>query len=151
MPEIEEHIRRAMEEGKFENLPGKGKPLDLGDDSLADPEWRLAHHMLRSSGYTLPWIALRQEIEMESEAARATLKRAWEWREAARAQGQPDERVEGEWGRAVEAFRGRVAGINKKIFDFNLQAPSERLQLLRLDAEREIAAVMAGAHHAESG
>ena len=29
MPNIEELMRRAMAEGKFDNLPGKGKPIDL--------------------------------------------------------------------------------------------------------------------------
>jgi DnaJ family protein C protein 28 len=144
MPEIEEHIRRAIEEGKFDNLPGQGKPLDLGDDTLADPDWRLAHHMLRSSGYSLPWIELRQEIQAEADTARGTLRRAWEWREAALAQGQPSERVQGEWMRAVEAFRKQTESINKKIFNYNLQAPSEIVQLFKLDTEREIAAVVAG-------
>jgi len=142
MPEIEEHIRRAIEEGKFDNLSGQGKPLDLGDDSLADPEWRLAQHMLRSSGYSLPWIELRREILAEAETARGTLKRAWEWRGAALSEGQPYERVQGEWGRAVEAFRKHIESTNKKIFNYNLQAPSEIVQLLKLDAEREINAVM---------
>ena len=42
MPDIEEEISRAMREGKFSNLAGKGKPLRLEDDQFADPEWRLA-------------------------------------------------------------------------------------------------------------
>ena len=41
---------------------GKGKPLRLEDDSLEDPEWRMAYHMLREGGFSLPWIELRQEI-----------------------------------------------------------------------------------------
>ncbi len=61
MSNIEDHIRRAIEEGKFDDLPGKGKPLKLEDDPFVDPEWRLAHHMLRCSGFSLPWIERRQE------------------------------------------------------------------------------------------
>ena len=34
---IEEIIREAMEKGEFDNLPGKGKPLDL-DAYFATPE-----------------------------------------------------------------------------------------------------------------
>jgi DnaJ family protein C protein 28 len=151
MPEIEEHIRRAIEEGKFNDLPGQGKPLNLDDDSLADPDWRLAHHMLRSSGYSLPWIELRQEIQAEAERARDTVRRAWEWRGAALSEGHPYGRAQGEWERAGEAFRKQIEVINKKIFDYNLQAPSEIVQLLKLDAEREIAAVVAGNREAESG
>jgi hypothetical protein len=32
----EERIRQAVERGEFDDLPGAGKPLDLGDD---DPAW----------------------------------------------------------------------------------------------------------------
>ena len=34
MPKIEEHIRRAIEEGSFEDLPGKGQPLHLYENPL---------------------------------------------------------------------------------------------------------------------
>ncbi|MEA3440806.1 MAG: DUF1992 domain-containing protein [Chloroflexota bacterium] len=56
MTGIEEHIRRAMEEGKFDDLPGKGKPLRLDHNPHEDPQWRTAYRMLRNSGFTLPWI-----------------------------------------------------------------------------------------------
>jgi hypothetical protein len=80
--DIEEHIRRAIESGKFDDLPGKGKPLNLDDDQWVDSDWRLAHHTLKSAGYTLPWIEMLKEIDLEIEAARLALRRAWEWRSA---------------------------------------------------------------------
>jgi DnaJ family protein C protein 28 len=130
-----------MSQGEFDDLPGKGQPLRLDVNPLEDPEWRLAYHMLRSSGYTLPWIEMRQEIEVEIGAARAALERAWAWRRESLAAGQPDELVSAEWDRAAAAFRARVGEINHRIADYNLQAPVERLQRLKLDAEREIRGV----------
>ena len=56
MPNIDEHIRKAQQEGKFDDLPGKGKPLKLEDDPHADPAWQLAFRMLKEAGYSLPWI-----------------------------------------------------------------------------------------------
>ena len=56
MNKAEDQIRRAMEEGKFDDLPGEGKPLRLENDPFEDPEWRMAHHVLRNGGFTLPWI-----------------------------------------------------------------------------------------------
>lgn len=138
MPRIDDHIQRAIEEGKFDDLPGKGKPLHLDETPLEDPDWRLAHHMLREAGYSLPWIELRKEIEAEIEAIRVELRQAWEWRQTALAEKQPYERVEEEWQRAVKAFGEKVEGINKKIFDFNLQAPAERVQIRKLEVEREV-------------
>jgi DnaJ family protein C protein 28 len=141
MPEIDDHIQKAINEGKFDDLPGKGKPLNLEDNPHANPDWRLAHHLLKSSGYTLPWIAARQEIEEQIEAARASLGRAWEWRQRALQGAQPYAQADAEWGRAVRAFQEQVEKINKKIFDYNLQTPSEKFQLLKLSAEKEVEAV----------
>ena len=141
MSDIEDHIRKALEDGKFDDLPGKGKPLNLDDNPYADPEWQLAHHMLKSSGYTLPWIAARQEIDAQVETARATLVRAWEYRERSLQSGQPHAQVEAEWQRAGKAFEAQVEKINKKIFDYNLQTPSEKFQLMKINAQKELEAV----------
>jgi DnaJ family protein C protein 28 len=146
MPDIEEHIRRAIEEGKFDELSGKGKPLNLDENPLVDAEWRLAYHMLRSSGYTLPWIELRQEIEAEIAAARASLQRSWDGRQTALAQGVPAGMIEDDWKKAMDAFRGQGEMINKQIANYNLQAPSEKLQMLKLSVEGEIQAVTTKGH-----
>jgi DnaJ family protein C protein 28 len=138
MKEIEEQIRQAMAKGKFNDLPGKGKPIKLDDDPLADPEWRLARHMLKSSGFTLPWIELRQEIETDLAQARAALQRAWKWRREALDANQPVSQVRDEWSRAVAAFHERVIEINKRIFDYNLQVPVASMQLRKIDADREL-------------
>lgn len=34
---VEQRIWHSMEEGQFENLPGKGKPLNLSTNPHADP------------------------------------------------------------------------------------------------------------------
>jgi DnaJ family protein C protein 28 len=79
MSKAEEQIRRAMEEGQFDNLPGKGKPLNLDENPYEDPEWRMAHHILHNSGFSLPWIETRREIETNLEAARTSIKTTWDW------------------------------------------------------------------------
>ncbi len=141
MPLIDDPIRRAQEEGKFEDLPGKGKPLHLDENPLEDPEWRLANHLLRSSGYTLPWIEMRKEIEAEMAAARASLERAWSWRQAAMEEKRPVGEIQTEWRRAEAAFRQQIEQVNRRIFDYNLQVPSDKFHLLKLNAEKEIQAI----------
>jgi DnaJ family protein C protein 28 len=139
MSKVEEQIRRAMQAGQFENLPGKGRPLRLEKDPFADPEWQLAHHMLRNAGFTLPWIELRREIESELEAARAALARAWAWRRSALV-GKKESAsfVEGEWSRAKDDFQQKIAALNRRILSYNVQVPAERLQLYPLSIEREL-------------
>ncbi len=138
MPDIEDHIRKAIEDGQFANLPGKGKPLHLDDNPYIDPEWRLAHHLLKSSGFTLPWIEKRQELSDTIEAARAALTRSWSWRQTALAEAQPAAQVEAEWQRAQETFRGQILALNKQILTYNLEAPVSRFQLSPLNSEDEI-------------
>jgi len=46
------HIRKAIERGEFENLPGSGKPLDLPDHH--DPDWWLKNLMKREKIVMLP-------------------------------------------------------------------------------------------------
>lgn len=138
MPNIEELIRAAMREGKFENLPGKGKPLKLEDNPHANPDWRLAHHILREGGFTLPWIEKRHEIEVDLAQARADLLRAWNWHEDPFPQDLPRDQVEKTWCDARETFRGQVQTLNKRIADYNLEAPSDQFQMRSLNYEREI-------------
>lgn len=138
MTDIEESIRRAIEEGKFKDLPGEGKPLLLEDNPYENPEWRLAYHILRSSGFTLPWIERRREIENELEATRAALQRAKAWQEAEVSQGNSSVDKDAEWQRAVAEFCRAVEAINKKILAYNLEAPSEQFHLCPVNAQAEM-------------
>ncbi len=57
-------IREAMAEGKFDNLPGRGQPIDLEDYFRTPVELRLAHSVLKSAN------CLPEEVELMNEAAR---------------------------------------------------------------------------------
>jgi DnaJ homolog subfamily C member 28 len=127
-----------MEDGRFDNLPGKGKPLRLDSNPFEDPEWRLAHHVLHSSGYTLPWIDARREIDAALEQARDALRRSWARRTQALEENEARVCLDAEWENSVERFRQQVALINKRIFSYNLEVPSERFQLRQLNVEREL-------------
>lgn len=141
MPNIEELIRAALQDGKFENLPGKGKPLKLEDNPHADPDWRLAHHILREGGFTLPWIEKRREIEVDLAKARADLLRDWKWHQNRFPQDMPHDQVEKAWRGAQEAFREQVQTLNKRIADYNLEVPSDQFQMRSLNYEGEIASL----------
>jgi DnaJ family protein C protein 28 len=141
MPDIEELIRAAMQAGKFDNLPGKGKPLKLDDNPLADPEWRTAYHILHEAGFTLPWIETRNEIEADLEKARLDLQRAWRWQESQSAKSQPAGPIEQEWHAALDAFSRKVEALNKRILEYNLTVPSDRFQMRILNYQREVSAL----------
>ena len=139
MPNIEEHLRKAIEEGKFDNLPGKGKPLHLDEaNPHADADWELAYHILKESGYTLPWIETLHEIENDIDAALKDLRRAWKWRMIYLSADVPDEKASAEWERSQSAFQKKMVALNKRIRDYNLQVPIARFQRPVLNIEREL-------------
>ena len=47
----ERRIAEAMSEGRFDNLPGRGRPQELEDLSHLAPEMRLAYIILKNSGF----------------------------------------------------------------------------------------------------
>jgi DnaJ homolog subfamily C member 28 len=139
MPNIEELMRRAMAEGKFDDLPGKGKPLHLDQSNPhADPEWELAYRMLRESGFSLPWIEIIKEIEKDIETARKELQRAWKWRIIYLSAEVPDKKASAEWERALDAFMEKLTTLNQRIRDYNLQVPNARFQRPVLSYTREV-------------
>ena len=58
----ENRILEAMKAGEFDNLRGKGQPLDLNDDSHIPPELRMAYKILKNADCLPPELTLRQEV-----------------------------------------------------------------------------------------
>lgn len=135
---VEERLREAFAEGKFTNLPGKGKPLDLEEDPLADPALWMARHILRNSGMSLPWVEERRRIEQLLTEATAELSRSWSQCTGSSGGEQPSAVAELRWQAAVAAFREQVAALNRRIRTYNLTAPHVRFQRCLIAAEREI-------------
>jgi DnaJ family protein C protein 28 len=139
MPNIEEQLRKAIEEGKFDDLPGKGKPLHLDENNPhADSDWELAYHIIKESGFTLPWIEDMHEIEKDLEAARGDLKRAWKWLVIYGSADVPEDKASVEWKRAQADFKDKLEILNKRIRNYNLEVPNMRFQRPVLSYEKEI-------------
>ncbi len=144
MEKGEEQIRRAIEDGEFDNLPGKGKPLHLDENPFEDPEWHLANKVLLDGGFTLPWIEKRKDIEVRLAAARAALGQAWLRRSNALRAGQEMGWIETQWRQAEEVFRSGCSELNRLIFSYNLEVPTYQVQMLSIQVEREIQKIKSG-------
>ncbi|MGE5378585.1 MAG: DUF1992 domain-containing protein [Bacteroidota bacterium] len=59
---VEALIKQAQERGEFDNLPGKGKPIDLTAYFETPDEVRLAQSVLKNAGMTSPEVQLLKEI-----------------------------------------------------------------------------------------
>jgi hypothetical protein len=67
---IEEQIRRAIEAGEFDNLEGKGKPLDLDTYFAAPEDVRLGYGLLKSNNFVPEEVERMKEIgELRGEVA----------------------------------------------------------------------------------
>lgn len=143
---IDRLIDEAQQEGKFDNLPGRGKPLRLNKNPYAE-EQALAFELLQNNDYTLPWIARRNEILSKIDAFRAGLQQAWRRHQRRLSAAIPEgERalLHNEWADVVAEQAAAVEKLNKEIADLNLSVPAERLELLKLNLDRELRRVGAG-------
>jgi DnaJ family protein C protein 28 len=136
---IDEIIRNAMEQGAFENLRGKGQPLNLDDNPNVDPEWQLAYHLLKQNGYAPEFIEQRQAIEMEVATARGALARSWAWREQAQAGDEDAAWVNGEWAKAKQRFAAVAEKLNEQIKSYNFSIPHDKLYRKPINMEEELA------------
>lgn len=140
---VDQKIREAMEQGDFDDLQGKGEPVDLSVNPFEDPELRLAHRMLRNAGFAPSWIEERKDIDSEFETIRNQLRRAWTILRDAR--GTHHERgATGRWEKAAGAFRRKSTELNRRIATWNLKVPAPGFQRKLIDAEGEISAIRGG-------
>ena len=59
---VEDRIQQAQQEGMFDNLRGKGKPLSFDDDSFVPEDLRLTYKILKNSNCFPVEMQLRKEI-----------------------------------------------------------------------------------------
>lgn len=126
---VEQRIWRSMEEGHFDNLPGKGKPLDLTTNPHADPAEDTLYRILSRNGCAPEWVELNKEIRCRIAEWRSALKKAL----ASRA-NQDDS---SSWPMDSQTLQAQMRDINNKVLRYNLIVPFGR-QLCGLKWEKEI-------------
>lgn len=60
----EQKIQEAIKNGELNNLPGKGKPLDLTDSRHIPPDLRMAYKVLKNSGMIPAEMEIKKEIAL---------------------------------------------------------------------------------------
>lgn len=132
----EKKLREAIENGEFDDLPGKGEPIDLNDNPFEDPDLRFVHRLLRNAGFGPAWIEERKDIDAELAAAQRTLSRSWElFGEGGKAPS------EAEWERSVKEFRETASELNQRVKIYNLKAPAAVFHRRQIDIDKTVEAV----------
>jgi hypothetical protein len=128
---IDRQLREAAEAGAFDDLPFRGEPLPLDDDSAAG-DWALAHRVLRNANMAPPWIETDKEIRTLLAQRDAVIARA--------PRSSPPQRP-----RDRAELTRLVGAVNAAIFRLNHEAPTARQHRRRLDLKQELSA-LAAAH-----
>jgi len=137
---MDELIEEAMRSGAFDNLPGRGKPLNLINNPYA-PGTELAYQLLKDNNYTLPWIAQRQEILAGIDILRTEIGRDWRRYQAEFLPARDTlirASLERGWRGRLDAWDEQIATLNKRIAGLNLKQPGEGLEILKLTLESEL-------------
>lgn len=126
---LDQRIAAAQADGKFDNLPGAGKPFQFDDDSLVPEEDRVGYRMLKNAGFAPSWIEMRETIRSEQtklETWRANVNSRWNRTGSADRQKLLDE------------YHHRIGTLNRQILHYNLSVPRAVGQLPTLVLKDEL-------------
>lgn len=121
---VEGKICQAMQDGEFDNLRNKGKPLsERKEHTLLDTYNRI----MKEQGFRPPWVELMHQIDEEKRVMRVRLKAAWSKQTA--------------WHAALADAQSEIEHINRAVDQFNLTRPHRVRHLFRLRVriEEEVA------------
>lgn len=139
---VEQRIQEAREEGKFDNLKGKGQPLRLDEDVWAG-EKAMAYHLLKSNDVAPQELERGHEIDQQIARAEGLLRTLRHRRDTLRARSWvtgSDRRAYNILREATERrYAEALREINSNILSLNIIAPPA-LHRRRLDVERRLAA-----------
>ncbi|XP_009872682.1 PREDICTED: dnaJ homolog subfamily C member 28 [Apaloderma vittatum] len=131
---VEDLIQESMAKGDFDNLSGKGKPLQkFSDCPHIDPMTHNLNRILIDNGYQPEWILMQKEI-------RETIERLRKGIVASRSKlGEPMTPYrQKQWNRICEQFVEDIRKLNKRIDNFNLVVPILSRQMVHFSADKEI-------------
>jgi hypothetical protein len=138
---ISQRIEEAMRQGEFDNLRGKGKPLNASPDPHVPPDMQMANSLLKNNDLVPAWIADRNAMLAAIDRLRAKIQNVTaEFREAREAATTPERRehLARQWSAQVAAWRTEIVELNKRIEVQNLKQPVTFLEILKLRLEDEL-------------
>lgn len=135
---IEDLIAEGREKGAFDNLKGKGKPLNLKQNPYA-PELDLAHTLLKDNELVPAWIGDRNGLLQQIQDLRDEIRRLWlqHKREFDLIPARRDA-VAIRWYDACQAWDKVIADLNKHVLTYNLKRPADNLEIYQLELDREL-------------
>jgi DnaJ family protein C protein 28 len=136
---IDDIIEDGRSQGVFDNLRGKGKPLNLNKNPF-DQDSEITNSLLKENKMVPAWLAQRNDAQAEVELLRQKISRTWrrydqEYRFAQDTGIRSG--LEIAWDDEIKKWEAAILKINKLIDSYNLKRPVNNLEMykLRLDDE----------------
>ncbi|MBK8900485.1 MAG: DUF1992 domain-containing protein [Anaerolineaceae bacterium] len=135
---IEELIQDGIDNGLFDNLPGKGKPLNLNKNPYA-ADMELAHELLKENDLPPVWILHRNEILARAAKLRAEIERQWAWHQREFGVASANKgRLTISWDDCCLKWTAEIGELNKAIDAFNLKRPFDHIEIFKLTIDSEL-------------
>jgi len=135
----ERKIVEAMEEGKFDNLPGKGQPLEIDPQWLVPPHLRIAATILHNAQILPEWAQTDREIVTAREAIAILRRRA-----ATEYPLRRETPVFADWyANILRSLLRLMRRVNDLILQYNISSPVSLHVHAPFAIEREIEAFLA--------
>ncbi|NXP43871.1 DJC28 protein, partial [Heliornis fulica] len=131
---VEDLIQESMAKGDFDNLSGKGKPLQkFSDCPHIDPMTHNLNRILIDNGYQPEWILMQKEIRETIEQLRKGIVAS-----RSKLGGLMTPYRQKQWNLICEQFIEDIRKLNKRIDSFNLVVPILSRQMVHFSADKEI-------------
>lgn len=135
-------IEEAMRNGAFDNLRGKGKPLNLQRNPYVPEEMEMAYSIMQKNDIAPEWIYDRAALLRRIEDFRIQLR---EWVASYRAtHTQAGDallraRAAETWHLHVREAEAVIVDLNRRIATVNLKQPLPQLEIFKLRLDEELA------------
>lgn len=144
---VEDLIQESMSKGEFENLSGKGKPLNTENrNPYVDFTTHKLNEVLINNGFTPEWITMSKEIDQDVKLLKEDIKSERQYL------GPYPLSTEDliKWNRIYKCNLDIAKSINKKINTYNLIVPLIDKQKFHLDFDKICDEILQnGAHSVE--
>lgn len=144
---ISQRIEEAMQEGKFDNLRGKGRPLNPAPEPYVPPDMQMANSLLKNNDLAPAWISDRAQVFAEIERFRSKLLVAFAERNDALAVAKTAADyalIERRWQVQFAAWQEETRTLNRRIDLQNFKQPVSFLEIVKLRLEDEVRRIESG-------
>lgn len=141
-------IEEAIRNGAFDNLRGKGKPLNLQRNPFVPEEWEMAYSIMEANNIAPEWIGDRAEVLRRIDAFRLKVREAvtgYQAQQAAAVDALARGQTAQQWVEQIKQLETQLVALNRQIELVNFKQPTIHLEIFKLRLDEELTRAGLGA------